>query len=118
MTSNNVTVVNFNTSWCDLCRRETPELIEYQDSRGGESLDVVGISIDDSDSSRDKFLEEFGVTYPVYEFADEPAAIESYKIHLMPTTFFVDSEGRSEEHTSELQSRFDLVCRLLLEKKK
>src|SRR5207249_7501747 len=25
--------------------------------------------------------------------------------------------GRSEEHTSELQSRFDLVCRLLLEKK-
>src|SRR5438067_10731649 len=28
------------------------------------------------------------------------------------------SESRSEEHTSELQSRFDLVCRLLLEKKK
>src|SRR5207249_9959148 len=27
-------------------------------------------------------------------------------------------ELRSEEHTSELQSRFDLVCRLLLEKKK
>src|SRR5699024_12527114 len=28
------------------------------------------------------------------------------------------TQGRSEEHTSELQSRFDLVCRLLLEKKK
>src|SRR5206468_12378450 len=28
------------------------------------------------------------------------------------------SEPRSEEHTSELQSRSDLVCRLLLEKKK
>src|SRR5699024_12437571 len=28
------------------------------------------------------------------------------------------SPPRSEEHTSELQSRFDLVCRLLLEKKK
>src|SRR5260221_9896681 len=27
-------------------------------------------------------------------------------------------EGRSEEHTSELQSHSDLVCRLLLEKKK
>src|SRR5207248_5733285 len=27
-------------------------------------------------------------------------------------------EGRSEEHTSELQSPYDLVCRLLLEKKK
>src|SRR5699024_12727830 len=29
----------------------------------------------------------------------------------------VDVHSRSEEHTSELQSRFDLVCRLLLEKK-
>src|SRR5699024_11322503 len=30
----------------------------------------------------------------------------------------LSDEWRSEEHTSELQSRFDLVCRLLLEKKK
>src|SRR2546422_6077653 len=29
-----------------------------------------------------------------------------------------DSDVRSEEHTSELQSRLHLVCRLLLEKKK
>src|SRR5207247_7670445 len=29
-----------------------------------------------------------------------------------------DMEPRSEEHTSELQSRVDLVCRLLLEQKK
>src|SRR5216684_6797167 len=29
-----------------------------------------------------------------------------------------DGSGRSEEHTSELQSRLHLVCRLLLEKKK
>src|SRR5260221_9930740 len=28
------------------------------------------------------------------------------------------AQGRSEEHTSELQSHSDLVCRLLLEKKK
>src|SRR5699024_2330603 len=32
--------------------------------------------------------------------------------------YYVVRPGRSEEHTSELQSRFDLVCRLLLEKKK
>src|SRR5699024_12757654 len=31
---------------------------------------------------------------------------------------FTSPAARSEEHTSELQSRFDLVCRLLLEKKK
>src|SRR5699024_11846214 len=33
-------------------------------------------------------------------------------------TYSKKQKKRSEEHTSELQSRFDLVCRLLLEKKK
>src|SRR5690606_40629183 len=35
-----------------------------------------------------------------------------------PTTMFRSAAFRSEEHTSELQSRENLVCRLLLEKKK
>src|SRR5207249_5599586 len=44
-------------------------------------------------------------------------------VHLLDELFSdaalrVSLSVRSEEHTSELQSRFDLVCRLLLEKKK
>src|SRR2546429_9167946 len=35
-----------------------------------------------------------------------------------PDARAADDCGRSEEHTSELQSRLHLVCRLLLEKKK
>src|SRR5437868_7337776 len=38
--------------------------------------------------------------------------------HLLKGEFTHGAGPRSEEHTSELQSRFDLVCRLLLEKKK
>src|SRR5437868_12612453 len=37
---------------------------------------------------------------------------------LQATAEIMTTNPRSEEHTSELQSRFDLVCRLLLEKKK
>src|SRR5699024_12054812 len=37
---------------------------------------------------------------------------------VIPEHVFHMTTWRSEEHTSELQSRFDLVCRLLLEKKK
>src|SRR5437773_11042298 len=33
-------------------------------------------------------------------------------------THYIPQNDRSEEHTSELQSHHDLVCRLLLEKKK
>src|SRR6266496_5726495 len=36
----------------------------------------------------------------------------------VPSLTTYQSANRSEEHTSELQSRRDLVCRLLLEKKK
>src|SRR5207249_7329136 len=45
---------------------------------------------------------------------------EKSGLKVMPTADAVKSAEivmRSEEHTSELQSRFDLVCRLLLEKK-
>src|SRR5438874_12237977 len=49
--------------------------------------------------------------------ADAHATLTS----LGPTQGFIEVKvacARSEEHTSELQSRRDLVCRLLLEKKK
>src|SRR5689334_23604135 len=39
-------------------------------------------------------------------------------VHVRPAAPFAVVDGRSEEHTSELQSQFHLVCRLLLEKKK
>src|SRR3712207_8573260 len=55
-----------------------------------------------------------------------PHALDLMRRHGMPldmmtTSFFLGRETivpRSEEHTSELQSRQYLVCRLLLEKKK
>src|SRR3989449_5220109 len=50
-----------------------------------------------------------GQSVRVYFRADQDAYV---------TILRVDTDGRSEEHTSELQSRLHLVCRLLLEKKK
>src|SRR5436190_11687985 len=58
-----------------------------------------------------------------------PGAASSHpgKGPIVPSVFFLPSDStnhrrhdraRSEEHTSELQSHSDLVCRLLLEKKK
>src|SRR2546429_4205077 len=41
-----------------------------------------------------------------------------HRFKSVPTQPFAGSVDRSEEHTSELQSRLHLVCRLLLEKKK
>src|SRR2546422_2667064 len=51
---------------------------------------------------------KYGVQYLRYWFDEKNGKIFC----------LVDAEDRSEEHTSELQSRLHLVCRLLLEKKK
>src|SRR5215471_21615937 len=76
---------------------------------------------------------------PLFFFFNDTATTEIYTLSLhdaLPTSTACTSEwnrfqsprrarssaprrwSRSEEHTSELQSRRDLVCRLLLEKKK
>src|SRR3712207_7939763 len=50
----------------------------------------------------------------VYASSYSPAALDFWAEKVLAWT----TAGRSEEHTSELQSRQYLVCRLLLEKKK
>src|SRR5437016_7236921 len=45
-------------------------------------------------------------------------AIRLGKYFGLPAQFWLNLQNRSEEHTSELQSLTNLVCRLLLEKKK
>src|SRR2546422_6374864 len=54
-----------------------------------------------------------------YRFSQSGEATEGTGLGLAITRRLVELQGgRSEEHTSELQSRLHLVCRLLLEKKK
>src|SRR5256884_1210566 len=61
-------------------------------------------------------MAERGEKMPVaIALGGDPASIYAASAPLPPT---IDEFLRSEEHTSELQSRLHLVCRLLLEKKK
>src|SRR3989338_8897877 len=77
-------------------------------------------SLDGSSSSSISFSGKTGSTLGVGLKSDGTRGVIEYPtISEVPD---VDKTGdavqRSEEHTSELQSQFHLVCRLLLEKKK
>src|SRR5699024_6237577 len=72
--------------------------------------------------SRDEGSPDDPVASNEDENATPPEDTTSYREGLTRSLAFQSGlarqASRSEEHTSELQSRFDLVCRLLLEKKK
>src|SRR5260370_13803133 len=55
--------------------------------------------------------------YQEHECQHDTAASKE-KEQLLPAPETLAAQDRSEEHTSELQSHLNLVCRLLLEKKK
>src|SRR5699024_12337099 len=64
-----------------------------------------------------------GILFPPPPPEPSPAAIDTRLVEIIDKHISIGKNIflnilRSEEHTSELQSRFDLVCRLLLEKKK
>src|SRR5207247_9399504 len=70
-------------------------------------------------------LLQYPATSPEFRNKHALPAQSLFTMHCSPTRAFVVAthcfmlhQARSEEHTSELQSRVDLVCRLLLEKKK
>src|SRR2546422_4622113 len=75
-----------------------------------------------SDSAAVRFLTKYKLPIEALQAQDEAALNELLKAQIPPVVEDSTTGGicalRSEEHTSELQSRLHLVCRLLLEKKK
>src|SRR5438874_3494994 len=68
--------------------------------------------------SKDNGEIAFGISRPYKKSISEGELVRDYKIGAFKLAVPLVPGARSEEHTSELQSRRDLVCRLLLEKKK
>src|SRR5690625_5731321 len=70
-------------------------------------------------ASVEKEIKEYEKKLQAWEYTGDEASVEGLKDLLAKQETVGKGLGqRSEEHTSELQSRGHLVCRLLLEKKK
>src|SRR5690606_24048723 len=84
------------------------QLIDYsKQTEIGKKYDFTSI----------RSYEEFASRVPIFHYEDfEPYISRARKGE--SNIFWPEPIKRSEEHTSELQSRENLVCRLLLEKKK
>lgn len=86
-------VVNFWASWCVPCREEAPRLQRAWETYRGEGVIVLGVNFRDSKTDARKFVQEFGITYPIVR--DETSQLsDALGVYGIPETFFVDDHWR------------------------
>jgi thiol-disulfide isomerase/thioredoxin len=90
---NKVILLNFWATWCGPCRAEIPDLVELQ-NKYKDQLQIIGLVVDDEDQQAiKKFVDEFGINYPVAIATDE-LRTEYGGIPALPTSFLLDAQGR------------------------
>ena len=92
--NNEVTIVNLFASWCNPCRNETPDLNDFYKKELPDNTMLVGLNVQDNKKARDQFLEEFDVQYPIYNVKDDKDFMTDLQLIIIPTTLFVDSDGK------------------------
>jgi cytochrome c biogenesis protein CcmG/thiol:disulfide interchange protein DsbE len=86
-------VVNFWASWCEPCKEESPRLEEAWLRDRDAGVVVVGVDAHDFKSEATRFVERYGLTYPIAH--DGPGgSLGRFGVAAFPETLFIDREGR------------------------
>ena len=87
-----VVVINFWSSTCPPCRAEASELESAWRAYQDRGVLFIGANIEDSPEPAQRFLREFGITYPNGPDEDGRITID-YGVVGIPVTFLVDEDG-------------------------
>ena len=86
-------VINFWASWCAPCREEAPLLERMYQRYRDQGVRFIGVNIRDQEANARRFVEEFGITFPVVRDEDQELA-QGLDVYGLPQTFFVDRDWR------------------------
>lgn len=104
-------VVNFFSSWCAPCVREMPAIESVKQALDGE-VTFVGIDVQDTVEDGLELIERTGITWQSARDPDGLLMLAA-QVQGMPTTLFLDDDGRVlERHTGAI-TEDDLADRLL-----
>lgn len=88
-----IVVVNFWATWCEPCRREMPLLQGLHDRLAARGGRVMAISVDRSSQRVTDFVEELGLSLPVYTDGPDGLA-KKLDLEFLPYTVVLDREGQ------------------------
>ncbi|THK35349.1 TlpA family protein disulfide reductase [Ensifer sp. MPMI2T] len=90
-----VVVLNVWATWCLPCRKEMPTLDRLQAVLGGDSFEVVALSVDRQGAEAVKaFYSEIGVRHLAVHVDASGRALSALAALGLPTTILIDAEGR------------------------
>jgi len=87
-----VVLLDFWATWCVPCREEIPHFVELQQKYGGQGLQIIGVSMDDSPDPVHPFYQQFHMNYPVVKGTAETGSAYGGVLGL-PIAFLIDREG-------------------------
>jgi peroxiredoxin len=88
-----VVMVNFWAAWCTPCASEVPQIMALQDRYREQGLEVIGVSMEDTDTALREFYAKYKMNYPV--IAGNAKVAEAYGGILgLPTTVLITRDGQ------------------------
>jgi peroxiredoxin len=86
-------VLNFWATWCPPCLEELPSLNRFHEQFSGKGVVVLGVSVDEDESTYREFLKKAGVGFLTARDASRKTP-RTYGTFKYPETYFVDRQGK------------------------
>lgn len=104
-------LIDFWASWCPDCRKSNPELVKLYNTYKNKNFSVVGVSIDDDESSWRLAIEKDGLTWhqTIGDAGWKSEVAQQYGVKWIPTAMLIDPQGIIVARSVELS---DIVGQL------
>ena len=112
-----VVLLDFWATWCGPCKIEIPWFIEFQNKYGKDGLQVVGVSVDDTQAKLKPYVAQMKMNYVVLQGLDHDDIQDAYgPMFGIPVTVVISRDGKMcAKHTGlTSKDRFETEIKSLL----
>ena len=90
-----VVLINFWATWCGPCRMEIPDLNELYKTYNDLGLEILGISISDTQNKLIEFKNSYNIYYPIlYGLPSDTQKVQmEYGVYSVPISFLINKNG-------------------------